>query len=343
MPEVNVAQYGLGSIGCNIARHVLNLSGYRLVGAIDIDPQKIGKDLGEVLGLEKELNVVVSGDTSVLGKVGAELVLHSTTSKLKAIRPQLVEAIEAGCNVISTCEELVYPYARNPEVAMEIDRLAKEHGVAVLGVGVNPGFVMDTLVLMLTAVCQDIKRIKITRIVDASKRRLPLQKKIGASLSVKEFNDRVAAGTMGHVGLTESTRMVTDTLGWELDSLSESIEPVIARKCVQTKFLKVEEGMVVGIKQITRGMRGGKEVIALELQMYVGAEDPYDEIYIDGVPPIDMFLRGGVHGDSATVALVVNYIPHVLASGPGLITTRDLPIPFYRGVKAMDSGFQRKA
>lgn len=328
MLDLRIVQYGLGAIGSDIARYVLSLPQYKLVGAVDIDPRKIGKDIGEVLGLGKKLGVVVSGNASVLREAKAELVLHSTTSQLKAIRPQLIESIESGCSVISTCEELIYPYGRNPQIAEEIDRLAKGRGVAVLGIGINPGFVMDTLPLMLTSVCQDVKKIKATRIVDASMRRLPLQRKIGAGLSVREFKERVSAGSIGHVGLVESARMIADSLGWKLDDMIESIEPVVAQKSIQTQFLKVEEGMVAGIRQILKCTMGGEEVITLELQMHVDAEDPHDSILIDGTPPIDVNLRGGIHGDSATVAIVVNAIPRILASSPGLLTACHLPVLF---------------
>jgi 4-hydroxy-tetrahydrodipicolinate reductase len=328
MTNVRIVQYGLGSIGCGIARHILNLPGYKLVGAIDIDPQKIGKDIGDVLGIGKKLNFTVSGDASILKRVKAQLVLHTTSSHLSSVRQQLFEAIEAGCSVISTCEELVYPHAKNPKLAQQIDRLARKKGVAVLGIGVNPGFVMDTLPLFLTSVCKSVRKIKAIRIVDASKRRLPLQRKIGAGLSIEEFNERVREGTLGHVGLIESARMIADSLGWKLDSLLESTEPVVAEEKVETQFLTIEKGMVAGIKQIVRGKRTGEELIGLELQMYVGAKAPQDSILIDGDPPIDMTIRGGIHGDSATIAIVVNSIPRVLTSEPGLLTACNLPLTF---------------
>lgn len=326
MRDLRIVQYGLGSIGSDIARHVLSLSQYKLIGAIDIDPRKIGKDIGEVLGLGKKLGAVVSGDASVLREAKAELVLHSTASHLKTIRPQLIDSIESGCSVISTCEELVYPDDGNRTIAEEINHLAKRQGVAVLGIGINPGFVMDALPLILTSVCQDVKKIIVKRIVDASRRRLPLQKKIGAGISIREFEEGVSAGTIGHIGLRESARMIANTLGWEIGDVAESVEPVVARKSVQTQFLNIEEGMVAGIKQVVRCTIGSEVVIVLELQMCVDADDPHDSILIDGTPPVDMVLRGGVHGDSATVAMVVNAIPRVLASKPGLITVRDLPI-----------------
>jgi len=324
--NVRIVQYGLGSIGCGIARRILDMAGCRLVGAIDIDPKKIGRDIGEVLGLEGGLRAFVSGDASVLRKAKAELVIHSTSSHLKAIRPQLIDSIESGCSVISTCEELVYPFDGNRKIAEEIDRLAKRRRVAVLGIGVNPGFVMDALPLALTSVCQDVKKIRATRIVDASRRRLPLQKKIGAGITVSEFEERASVGTIGHVGLRESASMIADALGWELDGFSENIEPVVAQRAVQTQFLRVGEGMVAGIKQTVRCTVDGEEVMALELQMRVDAEDPHDSVSIDGTPPIDAIIRGGIHGDSATVAIVINAIPRVLASRPGLITVRDLPV-----------------
>ncbi|MBO3802407.1 MAG: dihydrodipicolinate reductase [Candidatus Brockarchaeota archaeon] len=331
MATVKFVQYGLGPIGCGIARHVISLPGYKIVGALDIDPQKVGRDVGEVLGLGRKLNLPVSSDPSVIKRSKAQLVLHATGSRLVSVRRQLFAAINAGCSVVSTCEELVYPSARNPRLAREIDRLARRKGVAVLGVGVNPGFVMDALPLFLTSVCKQVRKIEAKRIVDASKRRLPLQRKVGAGLSVEEFYSKVRAKELGHVGLLESARMVADGLGWKLENLSETIEPVVAEEKVETQFLAVEKGMVAGIKQVAKGTKAGEEVLTLELQMYVGAKDPHDSVLIDGEPPVDAVIRGGIHGDSATVAIVANSIPRVLASKPGLVTVRDLPIVAFAG------------
>jgi 4-hydroxy-tetrahydrodipicolinate reductase len=231
--------------------------------------------------------------------------------------------------VVSTCEELSYPYRTHPELAAKLDTAAKEWGVALVGTGVNPGFVMDKLVITLGAVSQKIAHAKAVRIVDASKRRLPLQKKIGAGLSVEEFRARVREGTIKHVGLPESAAMVADSLGLAVDEITETIEPKIATEKVQTEFLTVEAGQAAGVHQIARGLSGGKELIYMELQMYVGAKDPADTITLTGHPNISLTIPGGSHGDIATASVAVNSILPILNAQAGLRTARDLPIGFF--------------
>jgi 4-hydroxy-tetrahydrodipicolinate reductase len=230
--------------------------------------------------------------------------------------------------VVSTCEELSYPYRTHPELAAKLDAEAKDWGVALVGTGVNPGFVMDKLVVTLAAVSQRIEHAKALRIVDASKRRLPLQKKIGAGMSVDEFRGQVAAGIIKHVGLPESVAMVADSLNLPVDQITETIEPVVAREHVQTEFLTVEAGQAAGVHQIARGLSAGKELVYLELQMYVGAKDPADTIELQGHPNISLVIPGGSHGDIATASVVVNSIPVILDAPAGLRTARDLPIGF---------------
>jgi len=194
---------------------------------------------------------------------------------------------------------------------------------------VNPGFVMDKLLITLAAVSQQIEHARALRIVDASKRRLPLQKKIGAGMSVDEFRAQVAAGVIKHVGLPESVAMVADSLNLAVDEITETIEPVVAKERVQTEFLTVEAGQAAGVHQIARGLAGGKEIVYLELQMYVGAKEPADTLELKGRPDINLVIPGGSHGDIATASVVVNSIPVILDAPAGLRTSRDLPIGFF--------------
>src|SRR5262249_3201503 len=159
-----------------------------------------------------------------------------TSSYLPDVMDQLLECLGAGCCIVSTCEELAYPFRKHPELSSKLDAAAKEEGVALVGTGVNPGFVMDKLVLTLSAVAQQVEWAKSVRVVDASKRRLPLQKKIGAGMTVETFREQVRAGVIKHHGLPESIAMVADGLGFELDSITEAIEPVIAKSAVKTDF-----------------------------------------------------------------------------------------------------------
>jgi len=299
-----------------------------IIGAIDSDPAKIGQDLGELAG-DAAWGVKISGDAEeVLGK-SADIVIHSTSSSLPKVMDQLLACLDAQACIVSTCEELSYPYRTYPELAAKLDATAREMGVALIGTGVNPGFVMDKLVVTLAAVAQRIEHARALRIVDAGKRRLPLQKKIGAGLTVEEFRDKVKAGIIKHVGLPESVALVADSLNLAVDEITETIEPVVARERVQTEFLTVEAGQAAGVHQIARGLANGQERVYLELQMYVGAKEPADTVELKGHPNISLIIPGGSPGDLATASVVVNTIPSILDAPAGLRTSRDLPIGFF--------------
>jgi 4-hydroxy-tetrahydrodipicolinate reductase len=297
------------------------------VGAIDIDKNKVGRPLGEVIGVTTPLGVVIASNAkAVLSETKPDIVLHATSSSLKNVYPQLEESIVAGANVVSTCEELSYPYRKNPRLSSEIDRIAKANNVTVLGTGVNPGFLMDAWPLFMTGVCQQVKRLKVVRVQDASSRRGPFQKKIGAGCTIDEFKKLVAAGTLRHVGLPESVAMIASSLGWELDEISESIEPMIAKAQVRTDFVAVEPGQAAGVKQVCKGFRAGEALIILEFEASVGALESYDAVYITGTPNMEVAIKGGTHGDIATAAIVVNSIRRVIEAPAGLATMKDLPL-----------------
>ncbi len=326
--KVKLIQYGVGPIGASIVKLVLQKEGFEYVGAIDVDPNKIGKDLGDVAGVGKKLGVPISGDAKkVLRDSKADLVIHTTASFLKDIRQQITDVVDAGLDMVSTSEELTFPFLKDPEMAMEIDALAKKKGVTVLATGVNPGFLMDTLPLTVTGVCQDVKSIKVTRMMDASIRRLPFQKKIGAGMTVDEFKKAVAGGRMGHIGLPESIAMIAAGVGWKLDDIQQTIEPVVADKPLKTQYLTVEKGQVAGLHQVGKGIVKGKPAITLDFWAYVGAPENKDSTFIEGTPNVDLTIKGGVHGDLATAAMVVNSIRNVIKGQPGLMTMTDLAIP----------------
>jgi hypothetical protein len=330
MEKVKVVLYGVGAVGSQIAKFLLEKEGVEIVGAIDTAKDKVGKDLGEILGLDKQLDIIISNNPDIVfSRVQADIMVHATTSFLKQVYPQIAKAIEHKINVISTCEELTYPYITEPKLAQKLDKLAKEHEVTVLGTGINPGFIMDTLAISLTSVCQKVERIKVTRIINAATRRVQFQRKIGAGLSVKEFRDKIEMKAItGHVGLEQSIAMVASALGWELDGVEvDVVEPVVAKTPVKSEAIRVEPGQVAGLRQCSRGIMGGREVITLDFQAYIGAEEEYDAISIEGTLNLNMKITPCVHGDIGTVALIVNSIPKVINAPPGLVTMKDLPIP----------------
>jgi len=329
MEKTRLVLYGVGAIGSSIAKFLLEKEGIEIVGAIDVAKDKVGRDLGELLQTGKRVGVVVSDDPKkVLSKACANVVIHSTGSYLKDVYPQIAPLAEYGVNVISTCEELSYPFVTEPELAKKLDALGIRYGVTFLGTGINPGFLMDTLVIMLTGVCQKVNKIKVERVMNAAKRRVPFQKKVGAGLSVIEFKKKIEEKAItGHVGLEQSIGMVASALCWELDKIeADPVEPVIATENVASESIKVKKGDVAGLRQQARGVMKRKDVITLDFQAYVGAKEEYDSITIDGVPPIHQKIAPCVHGDLATVAVVVNSIPKVMNAAPGLVTMKDMPV-----------------
>src|ERR1700683_169437 len=327
--KIRVVQFGVGPIGASIARLMRQKAMIDIVGSIDKDPAKVGRDLGEVVGAsDAPWGVIISAESQPALEKSVDIVVHSTSSYLTSVMDQLKECLAAGCCIVSTCEELAYPWKKHPELSKQLDAAAKEEGVALLGTGVNPGFVMDKLVLTLSAVSQRVNWGSAVRVVDASKRRLPLQRKIGAGMTPEEFRAQVAAGVIKHHGLPESIAMVADGLGFALDDISETIDPVIAEEDVKTEFLQVLRGQVAGVHQLARGTIGGKEKIFMELKMYVGAKQTSDTIELKGEPNISLIIVGGTPGDMATAAVVVNAIPVLLAAPAGLRTSADLPLGY---------------
>lgn len=328
--KIRAIQYGVGPIGASIVKLMREKRAIEIIGAIDSDPAKMGRDLGEVVGAsDAPWGVQVSDDASeVLGQA-ADVVIHSTSSALPKVMEQLLACLEAESCVVSTCEELSYPHRTYPQLAKQLDEAAKDWGVALVGTGVNPGFVLDKLMVTLAALSQRIEHVSGRRIVDGAKRRLPLQKKIGAGMTLDEFREKVSAGIIKHVGLPESVAMVADSLNLFVDEIIETIEPVVASERVQTEFLTVDAGQAAGVHQIARGFANGKQLIHLELQMYVGAKDPGDSLELQGHPNISLLIPGGSPGDIATASVVVNTIPVILDAPAGLRTARDLPIGFF--------------
>ncbi|OLC52264.1 MAG: hypothetical protein AUH43_00515 [Acidobacteria bacterium 13_1_40CM_65_14] len=333
MPNIRVMHFGLGPIGAAIVKQVAQRPGFKIVGAIDIDPAKEGRDLGDVVGFKKRLGVIVSGDAKKSLKAAKpDIVVLCTSSSLKKVMPLVEQILKTKTPIVSTTEELAYPGYTHIRQARQIHDWAKKAKVAVLGTGVNPGFAMDALPIALTAVCERVDRVVVNRVQDARIRRLPFQQKIGAGLTTEQFQKKVDDGSVRHVGLTESIAMIADALGWTLDRITDDIQPKLASVTISSEFLAVDPGYVSGIIQDGVGYRKGEPVLRLHMEAYLGAPESYDSVDIEGSPRLSMKIAGGIHGDVATASIVVNSIPHVIGAEPGLHTMRDLPLPsFFAG------------
>ena len=331
IPVIRVVQFGCGPIGCRIARLAAGRAHLQLVAGIDIDPALHGRDIGEIGGGAPLGAAIVGSWDRLPDDAAPALAIHTTGSSLQAVAPQLLALLRAGVDVVSTCEELAFPDDANAAVTAELHEQAVSAGVTLLGTGINPGYVMDAWPLYMTVPCQEVRAIRATRIQDASDRRGPFQRKIGAGLDEAEFRRRADDGEIRHVGLTESARMIAAGMGWSLDDLTETIEPIMAPRAIHTEHVSIAAGQVAGVRQEGVGLAGGRQVVTLEFRAAVGLGESYDAVSIDGVPPVEARIDGGVHGDLGTAAVVVNAIPRVASAPPGLTTMKDLPPPVAAG------------
>jgi hypothetical protein len=325
---------GLGPIGAGVARQLVARKNFKVVAAVDIDPGKKGKDLGAVIGVSGRLGVKVTDDpVAAVRRARPQAAVLCTSSSLKKVWPQLETLLKLKVPVVSTTEELAYPWLSNRALARRIDAAAKKARVAVVGTGVNPGFAMDALPIALTGICERVDSVRVDRVQDARIRRLPFQLKIGSGLTEGEFAEKVKALTVRHVGLTESVAMIADALGWKIDRVTDEIQPRIAEVAVKSPFLEVEAGRVCGLVQDGVGYVGGKPLIVLHMEAYLGAPETYDAVTIEGSPRLRVRAEGGYHGDVATHSIAVNSIPKVLQAPPGLHTMRSLALPSFAGGK----------
>ena len=323
---IRVLQVGLGPIGVAVARQLLDRRGFELVGGVDLDPAKVGRDLGEVCGLAESLRIIVRDDLEgALADLQPTAAVLCTSSSMARMAPTVETCLEACVTVVSTTEELAYPWREQPELAARLDRVARKSGETVLATGVNPGFAMDAHPLALTSVCQRVDAIRVRRVQDAGLRRLPFQRKIGAGLTPRKFAAKAAAGEVRHVGLAESIGMLADAMGWPLDEITDEIEPVVATEPVASDQLRVAAGRVAGVRQIGTGKENGRLRVSLEFIARIGAPESFDEVNVEGDPSLHSRIEGGIPGDVATASMAVNALPRVVAAPPGLLTMKDLP------------------
>jgi len=325
---IKIAQFGLGPIGLESVKLAAAKPWARVVGAIDIDPEKFGKDLGELTQLANLQGVSVYRTVEDLMRhARPDVVLHTTVSKFKDAFPQLEPLARPGISVVSSCEELLFPQLKEPVLAARLDKLCRENGARIVGTGVNPGFVMDVLPLCLTGVSREVRSIDVERLVNASTRRAPLQKKIGSGLAPAEFRRLFQEGRAGHAGLKESAALIAHCLGWATEKITETGEPVIADHDIRTHFFEVKQGLTCGLHQRVEAEVEGKVCITLDLKMYLDAKDPHDAIRIDGEPSLDVVVKGGVAGDDATVAALLNTAGRISSAKAGLLLMSDLTLP----------------
>jgi 2,4-diaminopentanoate dehydrogenase len=326
--NIKVAQFGLGPIGVETLKLAATKPWIEIVGGIDIDPEKRALDLGQLLGVKSlRGRRIYSSLDALVAEAKPDLIFHTAVSKFKAALTQLEPIVQRGISVVSSCEELVFPQMREPKLAAQLDRLCQRSGARVVGTGVNPGFVMDLLPICLTGVSREVGAIHVQRVVNASTRRAPLQRKIGSGWPPSKFRRLFKQGKAGHAGLKESLALIAHALGWRLQRVVETGQAVVADHDIRTQYLAVKKGQTCGLHQRAEGKVAGKVRLTLDLKMYLDAPDPHDAVQIEGNPPLELVIRGGVAGDQATVAALVNTARGLLRAPAGLLLMSDLQVP----------------
>jgi 2,4-diaminopentanoate dehydrogenase len=326
--KMKIAQFGLGPIGLETLKLAATKPWAEIVGGVDIDPAKIGKDLGALTGVNRlRGRLVWSSLEELLAHCRPQVIFHTSVSKFKDAFAQIEPMARRGFSVVSSCEELLFPGLRNPGLAAKLDRVCKKSGARIVGTGVNPGFVMDLLPICLTGVSREVRAVHVQRVVNASTRRAPLQKKIGSGLPPEEFRRLFKEGQAGHAGLKESLALVAHCLGWSPKNIVETGDAVVADHHIRTQFLEVKKGQTCGLHQRAEATVNGRVCLTLDLKMYLDAKNPHDAVQIEGEPRLDVVIKGGVAGDQATVAALVNSAPRLLKAPAGLLLMTDLPVP----------------
>ncbi|MEX0654360.1 MAG: hypothetical protein WD534_15650 [Phycisphaeraceae bacterium] len=325
--RIRVAQFGLGPIGLEAVRLAASRGWLEVVGGVDIDTKKVVQSLGALTG-DAALNdaPVVADFEQLWQQAKPDVVLHTAGSSAAQTAEQIEPMLARGVSVASTCEQMLYPWLRAPEAADRLDAVGREHDARVVGTGVNPGFVLDLLPVCVSGVCRSVQRVYGERVVNASTRREPLQRKVGSGMEPAAFRQRFAEGKAGHAGFQESLALIAHALGWPIGAIEETCDAVVTARSIRTQYFAVEPGLTCGLHQIVRAATADGRTIELDLKMYLDAPNPHDAIHLDADPPVDLILPGGVAGDTATVAALINAIPPLLAARPGVRLMTELGV-----------------
>lgn len=331
--RVRVAVLGTGQMGSGIARLVLEKQGLELVGVFARRPERDGMDVGLAIGLDREIGLKVSNDLMGLADdVLPEIAIQSTCSRLADAYDEIAALLDRGISVISIAEEMAWPACASPEMAARLNGLAVETGAVVLGTGINPGFVLDLMVIALSGVCSRIDSIHAERINDLSPYGPSVLKAQGVGLSPDAFTQGVKEGSVaGHFGFAESVHMIAHAVGWDIERIEQTREPIVSAVRRETEFMTVEPGQVAGCRHTAVAFREGREAIRLvhpqQIHPHLEGAHTGDSIRIRGTPDIHLSGSPEIPGGQGTVALAVNMIPRVLNASPGLYSMADLPVP----------------
>jgi len=322
--RLRTAHYGLNDVGKQVVTLLARRPEVDIVAALDTNPRNVGRDLGAVVGLGRGLGVLVSYDPELVARTDADVVLHATSPYLSVALPQLLPLLAGGKSIVSSCDELVYPWVSHPEMAARLDAPAKESGATLLAVGASPGFVTDSLPLFLASACTEVEALSVTRVIDLTKEPATARAVAGLGMTVDAFCRAADEGDVGFPALLDSVSLMAARLGWQPDRLVETIEPIRAVKRRETDATIVETGRVAGIRQLARGYKGGDEILRVGVIALLGAADPHDAILVRGRPPVSARIEKGIPSHVANAALMVQTLPAVASARPGLLSVTDL-------------------
>lgn len=332
---IKVVVWGFGAMGSGMARMILSKIGFEIVGVCDRNPAYVGKSVFSILKIENpdSHDVVVRPNIEdIIADGSCDVCLLATDSFTHKAFPKIKWLLEHRINVISTAEEMTYPQANRPDLAAEMDQIAKAHGVTVLGTGINPGMMMDLLVLMMTGVMSDVQKINVSRVNSLSPFGETVMTEQGVGLSPAEYETKHAAGEIaGHVGFKESVGMMSRALGWKIDRFDQQMSPIITAVDRKSPFGFAKAGNVTGIDMRSQGYQNGRLMIEMshpqQIEPQLGGVHTGDYIDISGTPPVHLAIQPEIDGGIGTIAICVNMIPHVINARPGLKTMIDLPVP----------------
>ncbi len=335
MENVKVAIWGFGAMGSGIAKVLLRKKGVDIVGVCDIHPERVNRSIYDILGVEKNGRpdvVVCSEIEKVVHDANCDICVLATDSFTRKAFDKIKYVVGQKVNVISTAEEMSYPKAQEPELAAEIDRLAKANGVSVLGTGINPGLMMDLLAICLTGCMTDVESVTCRRVNSLSPFGPAVMEEQGVGLTVDAFNKGVADGTLaGHVGFAESVGMIAEALGWKVDKFEQQMKPIVTSVDRKSPYGFAAVGDVAGVNMTGQGYVDGEVKIDMihpqQIEPEMEGTHTGDYIVLKGTPEVNMAINPEVDGGIGTIAMVVNMIPHVINARPGLKTMLDLPVP----------------
>lgn len=325
----NILQIGFGPLGIQISKFIAQKSTVSTVAVVDLDINLIGNSLSEISEeLSNEIKIYGSTKDALDAiNVKPDVIIITTVSSLEKFISQVEEIAKFGIPIISTCEELSYPWVLQPELSKHLDQLCKANNIPCLGTGVNPGFLMDYLPSVFSSISKEIEHITVERVQNASPRRVPFQKKIGAGLTLEAFKTKEATGTLRHVGLKESVYLLANSIGLELDEVTESLDPVIAESAVSSGAVSANKGDARGVEQISHGYKNGVCKITMHFKAAIEEPKSFDRVTIKGVPNFTSEIDGGINGDIATCAITINSINSILKSPAGLQTMSSIAVP----------------